>query len=386
MEIKMIDSNLIKKIPKILSEIEVKDNKKSIEMIEALDKEDFYKAIELLQSGSEPNIAVYDGSREEFVTVIQVLFDKLYETESKVSFFKDYIDLNPDEDDLALTENKHLKAPYEEISLFIKEWKKYGGSLNANLIKIKKDECSEIKNSEIKTMSDSIFNLLFICTEKQNWNNYYSSAYLYDPMIILRSLSDIMNEKLKPVFLDKPVLSLVLKECWPLYTTLDFLEILNQEHDEFLINKRQGETVLHTLVDLRKENNYCLVKYSNPDYIKFINETIENINKIYPPELLLIKNKEGLLPVELFAKKESWSQFIIMDSLMKKNNYKYELTQEMIDLFPEDLTTLGMIRENLTEEKLKEMFAEIYTLKEKSVLNKEISEDKEVKIQKNNRL
>lgn len=382
----MIDSNLIKKIPKILSEIEVKDNKKSIEMIEALDKEDFYKAIELLQSGSEPNIAVYDGSREEFVTVIQVLFDKLYETESKVSFFKDYIDLNPDEDDLALTENKHLKAPYEEISLFIKEWKKYGGSLNANLIKIKKDECSEIKNSEIKTMSDSIFNLLFICTEKQNWNNYYSSAYLYDPMIILRSLSDIMNEKLKPVFLDKPVLSLVLKECWPLYTTLDFLEILNQEHDEFLINKRQGETVLHTLVDLRKENNYCLVKYSNPDYIKFINETIENINKIYPPELLLIKNKEGLLPVELFAKKESWSQFIIMDSLMKKNNYKYELTQEMIDLFPEDLTTLGMIRENLTEEKLKEMFAEIYTLKEKSVLNKEISEDKEVKIQKNNRL
>lgn len=382
----MIDSNLIKKIPKILSEIEVKDNKKSIEMIEALDKEDFYKAIELLQSGSEPNIAVYDGSREEFVTVIQVLFDKLYETESKVSFFKDYIDLNPDEDDLALTENKHLKAPYEEISLFIKEWKKYGGSLNANLIKIKKDECSEIKNSEIKTMSDSIFNLLFICTEKQNWNNYYSSAYLYDPMIILRSLSDIMNEKLKPVFLDKPVLSLVLKECWPLYTTLDFLEILNQEHDEFLINKRQGETVLHTLVDLRKENNYCLVKYSNPDYIKFINETIENINKIYPPELLLIKNKEGLLPVELFAKKESWSQFIIMDSLMKKNNYKYELTQEMIDLFPEDLTTLGMIRENLTEEKLKEMFVEIYTLKEKSVLNKEISEDKEVKIQKNNRL
>lgn len=382
----MIDSNLIKKIPKILSEIEVKDNKKSIEMIEALDKEDFYKAIELLQSGSEPNIAVYDGSREEFVTVIQVLFDKLYETESKVSFFKDYIDLNPDEDDLALTENKHLKAPYEEISLFIKEWKKYGGSLNANLIKIKKDECSEIKNSEIKTMSDSIFNLLFICTEKQNWNNYYSSAYLYDLMIILRSLSDIMNEKLKPVFLDKPVLSLVLKECWPLYTTLDFLEILNQEHDEFLINKRQGETVLHTLVDLRKENNYCLVKYSNPDYIKFINETIENINKIYPPELLLIKNKEGLLPVELFAKKESWSQFIIMDSLMKKNNYKYELTQEMIDLFPEDLTTLGMIRENLNEEKLKEMFAEIYTLKEKSVLNKEISEDKEIKIQKNNRL
>ena len=382
----MIDSNLIKKIPKILSEIEVKDNKKSIEMIEALDKEDFYKAIELLQSGSEPNIAVYDGSREEFVTVIQVLFDKLYETESKVSFFKDYIDLNPDEDDLALTENKHLKAPYEEISLFIKEWKKYGGSLNANLIKIKKDEYSEIKNSEIKTMSDSIFNSLFICTEKQNWNNYYSSAYLYDLMIILRSLSDIMNEKLKPVFLDKPVLSLVLKECWPLYTTLDFLEILNQEHDEFLINKRQGETVLHTLVDLRKENNYCLVKYSNPDYIKFINETIENINKIYPPELLLIKNKEGLLPVELFAKKESWSQFIIMDSLMKKNNYKYELTQEMIDLFPEDLTTLGMIRENLNEERLKEMFAEIYTLKEKSVLNKEISEDKEIKIQKNNRL
>ena len=62
----MIDSNLIKKIPKILSEIEVKDNKKSIEMIEALDKEDFYKAIELLQSGAEPNIAVYDGSREEF--------------------------------------------------------------------------------------------------------------------------------------------------------------------------------------------------------------------------------------------------------------------------------------------------------------------------------
>ena len=58
----------------------------------------------------------------------------------------------------------------------------------------------------------------------------------------------------------------------------------------------------------------------------------------------------------------------------------------MIDLFPEDLTTLGMIRENLNEEKLKEMFAEIYTLKEKSVLNKEISEDKEVKIQKNNRL
>ena len=382
----MIDSNLIKKIPKILSEIEVKDNKKSIEMIEALDKEDFYKAIELLQSGSEPNIAVYDGSREEFVTVIQVLFDKLYETESKVSFFKDYIDLNPDEDDLALTENKHLKAPYEEISLFIKEWKKYGGSLNANLIKIKKDEYSEIKNSEIKTMSDSIFNSLFICTEKQNWNNYYSSAYLYDLMIILRSLSDIMNEKLKPVFLDKPVLSLVLKECWPLYTTLDFLEILNQEHDEFLINKRQGETVLHTLVDLRKENNYCLVKYSNPDYIKFINETIENINKIYPPELLLIKNKEGLLPVELFAKKESWSQFIIMDSLMKKNNYKYELTQEMIDLFPEDLTTLGMIRENLNEEKLKEMFVEIYTLKEKSVLNKEISEDKEIKIQKNSRL
>ena len=70
----------------------------------------------------------------------------------------------------------------------------------------------------------------------------------------------------------------------------------------------------------------------------------------------------------------------------EKNNYKYELTQEMIDLFPEDLTTLGMIRENLNEEKLKEMFAEIYTLKEKSVLNKEISEDKEVKIQKNNRL
>ena len=32
------------------------------------------------------------------------------------------------------------------------------------------------------------------------------------------------------------------------------------------------------------------------------------------------------------------------------------------------------------------MFAEIYTLKEKSVLNKEISEDKEIKIQKNNRL
>ena len=382
----MINSNLIKKIPQILSKVEVKDNEKSIEMIEALDKEDFYKAIELLQSGSEPNIAVYDGSREEFVTVIQVLFDKLYETESKVSFFKDYIDLNPDEDDLALTENKHLKAPYEEISLFIKEWKKYGGSLNANLIKIKKDEYSEIKNSEIKTMSDSIFNSLFICTEKQNWNNYYSSAYLYDLMIILRSLSDIMNEKLKPVFLDKPVLSLVLKECWPLYTTLDFLEILNQEHDEFLINKRQGETVLHTLVDLRKENNYCLVKYSNPDYIKFINETIENINKIYPPELLLIKNKEGLLPVEFFAKKESWSQFIIMNSLMKKNNYKYELTQEMIDLFPEDLTTLGMIRENLNEEKLKEMFAEIYTLKEKSVLNKEISEDKEIKIQKNNRL
>ena len=90
--------------------------------------------------------------------------------------------------------------------------------------------------------------------------------------------------------------------------------------------------------------------------------------------------------MELFAKKESWSQFIIMDSLMKKNNYKYELTQEMIDLFAEDLTTLGMIRENLNEEKLKEMFAEIYTLKEKSVLNKEISEDKEVKIQKNNRL
>ena len=45
-----------------------------------------------------------------------------------------------------------------------------------------------------------------------------------------------------------------------------------------------------------------------------------------------------------------------------------------------------MIRENLNEEKLKEMFAEIYTLKEKSVLNKEISEDKEIKIQKNNRL
>ena len=48
----MIDSNLIKKIPQILSKIEVKDNEKSIEMIEALDKEDFYKAIELLQSGS----------------------------------------------------------------------------------------------------------------------------------------------------------------------------------------------------------------------------------------------------------------------------------------------------------------------------------------------
>lgn len=155
----MIDSNLIKKIPKILSEIEVKDNKKSIEMIEALDKEDFYKAIELLQSGSEPNIAVYDGSREEFVTVIQVLFDKLYESESKVSFFKDYIDLNPDEEELSLAENKHLKAPYEEISLFIKEWKKYGGSLNANLIKIKKHEYNEIKDNEIRTMSDSIFNL-----------------------------------------------------------------------------------------------------------------------------------------------------------------------------------------------------------------------------------
>ena len=66
----MIDFNLIKRIPKILSEIKVKDNEKSIEMIEALDKEDFYKAIELLQSGSEPNIAVYDGSREEFVTSI----------------------------------------------------------------------------------------------------------------------------------------------------------------------------------------------------------------------------------------------------------------------------------------------------------------------------
>lgn len=382
----MIDSNLIKKIPQMLSKIEVKDNEKSIEMIEALDKEDFYKAIELLQSGAEPNIAVYDGSREEFITVIQVLFDKLYESESKVSFFKDYIDLNPDEEELSLAENKHLKAPYEEISLFIKEWKEYGGSLNVNLIKIKKDEYSEIKNSEIKTMSDSIFNSLFICTEKQNWNNYYSSAYLYDPIIILRSLSDIMNEKLKPVFLDKPVLSLILKECWPLYITLDFLKILNQEHDEFLVNKRKGETVLHTLVDLKKENNYCLVKYSNPDYDKFIKETTESIDKIYPPELLLIKNKEGLLPVEFFAKKESWSQFIIMDSLMKKNNYKYELTQEMIDLFPEDLTSLGMIRENLTEEKLKEMFAEIYTLKEKSVLNKEIGEDKEVKIQKNNRL
>lgn len=382
----MIDSNLIKKIPQILSKIEVKDNEKSIEMIEALDKEDFYKAIELLQSGAEPNIAVYDGSREEFITVIQVLFDKLYESESKVSFFKDYIDLNPDEEELSLAENKHLKAPYEEISLFIKEWKKYGGSLNANLIKIKKHEYNEIKDNEIRTMSDSIFNSLFICTEKQNWNNYYSSAYLDDLTRILLSLSEIMNEKLKPVFLEKPVLSLVLKECWPFYTTLDFLEILNQEHDEFLINKREGETVLHTLVDLRKENNYCLVKYSNLDYFKFINETIENIDKIYPPELLLIKNKEGLLPVEFFAKKESWSQFIIMNSLMKKNNYKYELTQEMIDLFPEDLTKLGMIRENLTEEKLKEMFAEIYTLKEKSVLNKEISEDKEVKIQKNNRL
>ena len=68
--------------------------------------------------------------------------------------------LNPDEEELSLAENKHLKAPYEEISLFIKEWKKYGGSLNANLIKIKKHEYNEIKDNEIRTMSDSIFNLL----------------------------------------------------------------------------------------------------------------------------------------------------------------------------------------------------------------------------------
>lgn len=360
----MLDVEQVNKAIEIMNSLKIVkyDELQTKKMLEALKKSDYSLAVECLEAGAAPNVSIFNTFEERFETVFSIMLSNRNEDEILINF-DEFLD-RYDEDDDNRFESKSYES-YKLVHDFLEKWKEKGGSFNAKAVSFDNGK----KGFENQKIRDVLFSEIFLDDKDLNYQDSLYFYYTTEQIGCLKKISEELSEKIEPLFVNKPVLSSVLKEVWSSkYTFIDLLSILNINSEDLLLNKETGNTVLHTKLDMKlEEANYYKGKYRAVDYKSLI-DNYANLIDVLPQELLLVKNKEGLLPYEYFAENKCWVEFLLITNAMKKNSYTINLTDKIVDLFPVDLTDLNIISDKFKKEDCAEVFKEIISLREKKLL------------------
>lgn len=337
----------------------------SVNFLEFLRKDDYEKATKALTDGADPNFMQWNYDTDSIDNVFSLILNKFCSGNEMLTTYNysDHLSFlynnNLNEDD----QNK--KKIYLSLKDFFSTWKEKGGDFNKKYLVTRdpKYYTDESIHSFLHSIADTIYDNLFVSTKCYQdefipFSNDFSYVHSECLDLLIKLSNDFLSIRLNPLYKNQSASGIIIREAWPNHDT-QFFNIMDKESVYFIIDEK-GNTPLHYPLNHLKYYNYYLKDTNsgvNIDASSYFLSYSTLVEKHFSHKTFLIKNNEGLNPVEKMLQEKAYIQALALASLIYKSN-------------PEILETMN-IRE-LSLANIKSFYGDLLNKKDEEYLLKKL--------------
>lgn len=356
----------------------------SLDFLEFLRMDDYEKATKALIDGADPNFMQWNYDTDSIDNVFSLILNKFcsgneilttYNYSDHLSFLYNN-DLNEDD------QNK--KKVYLFLKDFFSTWKEKGGDFNKKYLVTRdpKYYTDESIHSFLHSHADTIYDNLLVSTKCYQdefipFSNDFSYVHSECLDLLIKLSNDFLSIRLNPFYKNQSASGIIIREAWPNGNT-QFFNIMDQESVYFSVDEK-GNTPLHYPLNHLKNYNYYLkdtnsgVNINASSYLLSYSTIVEDL---FSPKTFLIKNKEGLTPVEKMLQEKAYLQALALAHLIHKSNPDLLETMNIRELSLSNIKSFyGDLLSKKDEEYLLKKLETLQPYIEKSIINQALQKE-----------
>lgn len=357
----------------------------SVNFLEFLRNDDYEKATKALIDGADPNFTQWNYDTDSIENVFSVILDKF------CSGNEMWIGYNSYSDHLSFLYNENFnedeqnkKIFYIALKDFFSTWKEKGGDFNKKYLVTRDPKYypDEPIHSFLHSLADTIYDKLLVSTKcYQDEFIPFSNDFIYVHSecldLLIKLSNDFLSIRLNPLHKNQLVAGIIIREAWLNHDT-QFFHIMDKESVYFIIDEN-GNTPLHYPLNHLKHYNYYLKDTDsglNINAYSYFSSYSTLVKQHFSDTALLIRNKEGLIPVEKMLQEKAYLQALALASLIHKSNPDFLETINIRELSWANIKSFyGDLLSKKDEEYLLKQLETIQPYIEKSIINQALQKE-----------